>query len=147
MSNDVSKTKAQKRREASVQNNGKSGRGSNGRFAPGNPWAIPKGQTRNPGGRPKMLSGAYREWLAHEDEQGITNAAKLADAQGRLAFEGNTGAAREIRQATEGDVFRFAGMDNDELLTYIAQQLDAAGSGDIGSQATPAEDTPVDKPG
>jgi len=72
-------------------------------FRPGNPWRFQKGQSGNPGGRPRLISDAYREWLAAEDEQGVTNAAKIAFAQGLKAIVSmDTQAAKEIRQATEG---------------------------------------------
>lgn len=64
------------------------------------------GESGNPGGRPKLASGAYLEWLGtinEVDPQGRTNAQLMAAGQGLAAISGNTGAAREIRQATEGD--------------------------------------------
>ncbi len=76
-------------------------------FKPGNPWRIPKGQTLNPGGRPKLLSNAYREWLEHTDDKGTTNAAKVALAMGEQAAAGDIQAAKEFRQATEGDRLTF----------------------------------------
>ena len=60
-----------------------------------------KGQSGNPGGRPRLLKDAYKEWLAQTDKDGVTNAAKVAEAQGLKAQKGSTEAAREIRMATE----------------------------------------------
>jgi len=66
-------------------------------------YQFKPGQSGNPGGRPKLLSNAYREWLAEEDENGVTNARKVAIGQGFSAASGDTPAAKEIRQATEGE--------------------------------------------
>ena len=60
-----------------------------------------KGQSGNPGGRPRLLKFAYKEWLAKTDKDGVTNAEKVAEAQGLKAQKGSTEAAREIRMATE----------------------------------------------
>lgn|SRR5574341_70609 len=61
------------------------------------------GQSGNPGGRPRTLSDAYRTWLAALDpKSGRTNAERIAEAVGRAALRGDTGAARELRMATEG---------------------------------------------
>ena len=60
-----------------------------------------KGQSGNPGGRPRLLTNAYKEWLAKTDKDGVTNAEKVAEAQGLKAQKGSTEAAREIRMATE----------------------------------------------
>lgn len=76
-------------------------------FQSGNPWAIKKGEVRNPGGRPKLLSHAYMDWLKAENEQGVTNASGVALALGNRAVDGDISAARELRQTTEGDKFTF----------------------------------------
>jgi hypothetical protein len=76
-------------------------------FQPGNPWAIKKGEVRNPGGRPKLLSHAYLDWLKSENDDGVTNASGVALALGQKAVEGDISAARELRQTTEGDKFVF----------------------------------------
>ena len=62
-----------------------------------------KGQSGNPGGRPRLLTNAYKEWLAKTDKDGVTNAEKVAEAQGLKAQKGSTEAAREIRMATESE--------------------------------------------
>lgn len=51
------------------------------------------------------MSEAYRAWLElpYEKDPTMTNAQALAVAQGHAAHSGDTTAAREIRQATEGD--------------------------------------------
>jgi len=61
----------------------------------------------NPGGRPrsKTVSAAYRKRLeedAPEDRQGRTFAEIVADAQIRKAIKGNTAAAKEVTDRTEG---------------------------------------------
>jgi hypothetical protein len=55
----------------------------------------------NPTGRPKLIGEAYKEWLATVRKDGKTNAQAVANAIGNAALEGETGAAREIRAATE----------------------------------------------
>lgn len=76
-------------------------------FKPGNPWRFKKGQSGNPGGRPKLLSDAYREWLAAENEDGVTNAAALASRLGEAAISfADVPAAKELRAATEGERVR-----------------------------------------
>ncbi len=65
------------------------------------------GESGNPGGRPKLLTGAYTAMLAEVDEDsGKTHAEILAEAgyvRALSLLPGGTAAAREIRQATEGD--------------------------------------------
>lgn len=75
-----------------------------------NPILPPKehqfapGVSGNPGGRPKLLSDAYRARLLEvESKTGKTYAELIAEAQVRKAHLGDVGAAREIRTATEGD--------------------------------------------
>lgn len=114
-------------------------------FKPGNPWAIKKGEVRNPGGRPKLVSGAYREWLEFEDDKGVTNAAKVAFAMGVKAVEGDTSAAREIRQTTEGDKLTFdITRLTDEQLARVASGEDIravlANPGDGGIGTPPASE-------
>ena len=52
-----------------------------------------------------MLGIAYTAWLEmpYEHDETMTNAQAIAVAQGDAALRGDVAAAREIRQATEGD--------------------------------------------
>ena len=113
-------------------------------FAPGNPWRIPKGMTLNPGGKPKLLSHAYRDWLAAEDDEGVTNAAKVSLAVGLKAAQGDIQAAKEIRQVTEGDHLTVdLGKLTDEQLERIDRgedlQIVLAVAGGSGARAAPAD--------
>lgn len=86
-----------------AENSGKTRR--KGQFSHGNKWRWPKGVSGNPGGRPATLSGAYKAWLElpYAKDPSMTNAQAIAAAQGEWALDGDASAAREIRQATEGD--------------------------------------------
>jgi hypothetical protein len=114
-------------------------------FKPGNPWRIKPGEVRNATGRPKLLGDAYREWLAHGDEFGVTNAAKVAIAVGALATKGDIQSAKELRQATEGDRLTFdVSQLSEAQLERIASGENPAnvlsttsGSG-VGTEATPS---------
>ena len=66
------------------------------------PWR--KGQSGNPGGRPKsVISEATRDWLKLVDPRiGKTNAELVAQALGKKALKGDTGAYCAIRDTTEG---------------------------------------------
>lgn len=69
-------------------------------------YQFKPGQSGNPGGRPKLLSGAYRAMLAEvnpRDSEGRTNAEIIAVAARVEALKGDVSAMREIRSATEGD--------------------------------------------
>lgn len=73
----------------------------------GKPYQWKKGQSGNPGGRPKCktLSDAYRHKLEEpvpNDSEGRTWAELIAVAQVRDAVRGNVQAAREIADRTEG---------------------------------------------
>ena len=91
-----------------------------------------KGKSGNPGGRVDTASGAYKEWLYmvnEVDPQGRTNAQLMAAGQGLAAIGGNTGAAREIRQATEGDTVNYkfdVSQLTDEQLRRLANGDDPA---------------------
>src|SRR5215469_15393528 len=68
------------------------------------PWQ--KGESGNPGGRPrKPISDAYADLAEHPfpgDKHGRTYAQRLAEAQFRAAIKGRTEAAREIANRIEG---------------------------------------------
>ena len=135
-------------RKVSAQKNARKSRAApRGRpFKPGNPWRIKPGEVRNPGGRPRLLSDAYREWLAAENEQGVTNAANVAVTIGTRAMIGDVQSAKELRQATEGDKFTFdLNKLTDEQLSRIAAGEDPrvvlAASGTSAATATTAENT------
>lgn len=71
-------------------------------FRAGNPWAWRKGQSGNPGGRPRRLVDAYREIIAFVDADGIANADRIAKALLELALSGDVAAAHELRVGSEG---------------------------------------------
>lgn len=72
-------------------------------FEKGNAFAYKPGVSGNPGGRPKLLSDAYRRRLAEVNEKtGLTYAETIAIAQVKNAAKGEVQAAKEIRAATEG---------------------------------------------
>jgi hypothetical protein len=68
------------------------------------PFKKGKEWNGNAGGRPKsrLQSEAYRAELAKEDNQGITNAEKLAKCMVKAAIRGNVSAAKHIAEYTEG---------------------------------------------
>lgn len=63
-----------------------------------------KGQSGNPGGRPKQLiSEASRDWLKQIDPNtGRSNAEMVALALGKRALKGETNAYCALRDTTEG---------------------------------------------
>ena len=71
-------------------------------FADGNPWRFPKGKSGNPGGRPKLLGESIAAALAVEVD-GKTVAQLVAERLCESAIAGDIAAAREMRQATEGE--------------------------------------------
>jgi len=102
------KSKSKSRKPTAEKSGGKSPRPRNGeatQFKPGNVWRWPKGTSGNPGGRPKGLSDAYRQWLElpAQENPDLTNAQAIAAMQVYRAKYGDVTAAKEIRQATEGD--------------------------------------------
>lgn len=71
------------------------------------PFQFKPGQSGNPGGRPrtKAVTEAYKSMLAEvdpRDPQGRTYAEIIAGAQIKLASSGDTAAAREVCDRTEG---------------------------------------------
>ncbi len=95
-------------------------------FEPGNPWRWPKGVSGNPSGRPATVSGAYKAWLElpYDKDPTMTNAQAMAVAQGFAAHQGDVQAAKEIRQATEGDTQHVDGVSI--TITYADNHSDAA---------------------
>lgn len=95
-----------------------------GRFRKGNEYAWKKGQSGNPGGRPKkpktMLRYAYLDALAEMDKSGLTVAEMIAVMMVRKAKKGNLAAAMELRKATEGDILNLNLVDQ---LKELAHQM------------------------
>jgi len=74
-------------------------------FVPGNEWRFPKGTSGNPNGRPKVLGESYAKLLSVEDpETGKLIAELVGEKMIEYAMAGDVSAARELRQATEGDI-------------------------------------------
>lgn len=101
-------------------------------FKKGNQWAYKPGDPRlvgkaRPPSKPRLLSQAYRAWLALEDEHGVTNAMKVATQIGNATLqEADVTSAREIRTATEGTQITFKpsptdamDLSDDDLLAII----------------------------
>jgi hypothetical protein len=153
MTTDESEMEQTKRAPRARKNSGKTAKQfpENRQFKPkrrgGNPNPHPPpvehqfkpGQSGNPGGRPKILGEAYREWLAKYDEEtGLTRAQGVAMAMGKSALGGKVDAAREIRAATEAARVEVTGADGKPLLPATAkemtdEQLAAIAAGGIAS--------------
>ena len=113
------------------------------------PFRWKKGQSGNPGGRPKRkpITDAYKEILQYTDEEGKTAALALGMAILNKALSGDVGAAKEIADRVEGTVRQsidilFGDLSDDQLKEFIQAQYGTVGVGDFGSQ-TP-EDRPAD---
>lgn len=81
-------------------------RGKGKPFEKGNPWRFEPGQSGNPTGRPKTLGDAYKRVLdlpVPGDPEGRTFAQLGAEAIAYSMLSGFVPAAKEIRQAVEGD--------------------------------------------
>ena len=123
-----------KTKAARIAQNSESRRGKNpNSLAAIAPHKFPPGVSGNPGGRPKSLTDAYRKMLAEVDPgSGMTKAELLAQARyiEALSSDHGTSAAREIRQATEGD----------RLTIDVRQRaVDAILRGDLTRDACAAE--------
>lgn len=78
-------------------------RGRGRPFEPGNPWRFPSGQSGNPGGRKRLIEAHQESLAAIDDLTGKTVAQLVSEKMCELAIAGDIAAARELRQATEGD--------------------------------------------
>lgn len=121
-------------------------RGKGRPFVLGNPWRFPKGKSGNPGGRPKSISDAYREWLEAEDQNGVTNASKIAINIGFRAALGDVQSAKEIRSATEGEFLTLTDLAKqkeiaDDARSELARRLSraaaAGGEGELSRKPEP----------
>lgn len=88
-----------------------------------------KGQSGNPGGRPKSktLSDAYRNKLEEavpNDPEGRTWAELIAEAQVRDAVRGNVQAAREIADRTEGKARQAIEFEDTTLVKAFERMTD-----------------------
>lgn len=107
------------------------------------PHQFKPGQSGNPGGRPKGLSAAYKLRLDEvEPKTGKTYAELIAIAVTAEAMKGKIEAAKELRQATEGDTLNLPTrpksaeeLTDDELAAIAAG--DASGSGDGAAETPP----------
>jgi hypothetical protein len=76
-----------------------------------------KGQSGNPGGRPKLLiTDAYQQQLT-QIKKGRSYAELIADAQIKKAMKGDTAAAKEIADRTEGKA-----RQQSELATWLSAE-------------------------
>lgn len=72
-------------------------------FEPGNPWRFPVGVSANAGGRKRLIDAHQESLAAMDPETGKTVAQLVSEKICELAIAGDISAARELRQATEGD--------------------------------------------
>lgn len=113
------------------------------------PFRWQKGQSGNPGGRPKRkpISDAYTALLdAIDPKTGLTGAQLVAQAMFLQAFKGNVQAVKEITDRVEGALRQsvdvvFGSMTDEELEEWIAEHLADAGGPAAGGEA------PGDEPG
>lgn len=93
-------------------NDGDGGRLPDGRFGPGNTWAIRPGETRNPRGRPVSLARIIRERLAEDDAR---DAERVVRALIEAAAGGDVPAVRLLPDRVDGKV-------PDRLTTETAEE-------------------------
>lgn len=112
------------------------------------PFRWQKGQSGNPGGRPKRkpISEAYEKFLQFKDDAGLTAAERVAQAVIMQALKGNIQAVKEMTDRVEGSVRQsldvaLGGMTDEEIRTLI-NDLFADESG-----APAGGETPGDEPG
>lgn len=82
-------------------------RGRGRPFVSGNPWRFPLGKSPNPGGRKRLLDAHVESLAAVDSSTGKTVAQLVSEKMCELAVAGDISAARELRQATEGDKMVF----------------------------------------
>lgn len=122
------------------------------------PWLAPyrwqKGQSGNPGGRPrqKPISDAYKQALQFTDANGVTFAQLIAQAMLEKAMRGDVAATKEVTDRVEGSVRQamdilFGGLTDAQLAEFLAAQYGNAGSGDVGSDAPGVGPARVDADG
>jgi hypothetical protein len=81
-------------------------------FKPGNPTRFPAGVSPNPGGKPRvfrLMSEAYAQLMKEEcylDPYHRTWGEVAAEGMMKASAKGNPAAAKEVRQALEGDRIR-----------------------------------------
>ncbi|CAG0928267.1 hypothetical protein TFLX_00800 [Thermoflexales bacterium] len=127
---DKSKVRPRKRsKQETAENSGFRRRGGPPQtlFQKGNDHRFPPGQSGNPGGRPKLLSDAYRSKLSEvspNDPEQRTYAEIIAAGQVVRAIS-DTQAAREIRSATEGSRVNVFGTETDLGLGVVLQMDEA----------------------
>jgi hypothetical protein len=104
------------RRAVSSQNSGRTvGAKKRGRTENLKPWK--RGQSGNPGGRPRKLplTDAARSWLEQVDEKsGLTNAERVAMALGKKALKGSHEAFRAIGDRAEGKPSQVVQLDTEK---------------------------------
>jgi hypothetical protein len=114
-----------RRRTVSTQNSGKTvGAKKRGRIENLKPWK--RGQSGNPGGRPRKnkLADAMRAWLERVDEKtGLTNAELVAAAVGKKALKGSAEAFRVIADRTEGKPSQSVTVTRESGLGPVLSQL------------------------
>jgi hypothetical protein len=99
----------------------KKARGKGKPFPPGNPYRFPPGKSPNPGGKPrefKLLSEAYAQLMRETcplDTEKRTWGEVVAEGMLKAARTGNPAAAKEIRQAIEGDKVKSLGWQDDVI--------------------------------
>lgn len=98
-------------------------RRSNGQFTGAHPWAFKPGQSGNPNGRPRKitLSAAFRDKLAEtcsHDPARRTWAEVISEALCQEAAMGKVPAAKELREATEGNNYNLS-MDWRKLVSEM----------------------------
>jgi uncharacterized protein DUF5681 len=103
------------------QKTGDNPRAGKGGIIPPVEHQFKPGISGNPGGRPRVLSDAYRKMLAtvnERDPEGRTNAELAAEAMKIEMLKGEIPALRELRSATEGERTRTI---EDDIIDYLRE--------------------------